>query len=126
MLRRTILRGVSAAALAAIMATNAAAQETVKIGLILPLGEWLSEPQALGRYVDDLAAADGRVRPFADAPALDRTIAAFKAGRRSLAGPLFRMVNVELWLRGLEEKPKAVSPGPEFRAAAAAPVEIGG
>jgi asparagine synthase (glutamine-hydrolysing) len=91
-----------------------------KVGLLLPLAEWLADPKALGRYLDDLTDPKGCVRAFGDGAGLDRGVAEFRAGRRSLGGPMFRLVNLELWMRGLREKPRLVAPGPEFRASATA------
>jgi asparagine synthase (glutamine-hydrolysing) len=72
-----------------------------KIGLLLPLDKWLGNPDSLGRYVDDLRNPNSPIRSFADGAALDRAIADFTAGGTALTGPLFRMVNIDVWLRTL-------------------------
>jgi asparagine synthase (glutamine-hydrolysing) len=72
-----------------------------KIGLWLPLDEWLADRDGLGRYLDDLTAQDGRVRTYGDAAGIDRIVADFRGGRRALSRPLMRMVNLEVWMRGL-------------------------
>ena len=75
-----------------------------KIGLWLPLDEWLVDRDGLGRYLDDLVSPSGRLRTRGDPAAIDRAVARFRAGgpnRRSLMRPLMRMVNLEVWMRGL-------------------------
>jgi asparagine synthase (glutamine-hydrolysing) len=75
-----------------------------KIGLWLPLDEWLRDGDGLGRYLDDLTASDGRLRGFGDGAAIDAMVAHFRAGgpsHREVMRPLMRMVNVETWMRGL-------------------------
>ena len=72
-----------------------------KIGLLLPLDEWLADAEGLGRYLDDLTDPNGCVRGLGDGAGLDRMIDAFRSGNKVLSNPLFRLVNIELWLRSL-------------------------
>lgn len=72
-----------------------------KIGLWLPYDDWVAQPDALGRYVDLLTEPNGRVRAYADMPALKSAIAQFRAGERRGIPSIWFLINVELWLRSL-------------------------
>jgi asparagine synthase (glutamine-hydrolysing) len=87
-----------------------------KVGLVLPVADWLADPAALGRYVDDLGAPNGLLRAFGTSRGVGRIVERFRKGEaaRSVSGPLFRLVNMELWLRSLAAAPAAVIPGPAF------------
>lgn len=74
-----------------------------KIGLLLPLDQWLADRDGLGRYLDDLTAADGRLRSYGDPARIDTMVSGFRSGQRSLTQPLLRMVNLEIWMRGLSQ-----------------------
>ena len=77
-----------------------------KVGLLLPFGDWLRDPAALGRYLDDLVAPDGRLAAYADAPRLRRAVETFRAGRSAgLDATIMRLVNMECWLRALPAGP---------------------
>lgn len=89
-----------------------------KVGLVLPIADWLADPAALGRYVDDLGAPAGRMRAFGSSRHVDAIVERFRTGQaeRSVSGPLFRLINMELWLKSLAERPARVVPGPDLRA----------
>jgi asparagine synthase (glutamine-hydrolysing) len=77
-----------------------------KVGLRLPAPRWLAEPEGLGRYLDDLAAPDGRVAAHARSGAVAAMVEAFRRGERGPLGDiLVRLVNVETWLRSLDAMP---------------------
>lgn len=73
-----------------------------KVGLTLPLTEWLADEAALGRYLDLLIEPGSRVAAWGDRAALRRAVGAFRAGRRHGLAPLEHLVSMELWLRDLE------------------------
>lgn len=79
-----------------------------KIGLWLPMAEWLGDGEGLGRYLDDVGSPNGKIRVFGDGAKIDRAIAAFRAGNGSLAPALIRLVNLELWLRSLDSAESVV------------------
>jgi asparagine synthase (glutamine-hydrolysing) len=75
---------------------DAVAWRRDKVGFETPEGEWLrdwvrAEP-ALFRETD-------LVRPYLDIEAARRTAAAWAAGDRHGAPPLWRWINLEAWLR---------------------------
>lgn len=76
-----------------------------KIGLTLGYRDWFRDPRGLGRYLEWLEAPDARLGAFLDRR---RLAAAAQAARgTSNAGPdPFRLVNVEAWLRSLDEAPR--------------------
>ena len=75
-----------------------------KVGLALPLTDWLGDPQGLGRYLDLLDAPDARLVAFGDARRIRAAVQRFRAGQRKGLPPLEHLVNMELWLRSLEEQ----------------------
>ncbi len=78
-----------------------------KIGLWLPYDEWLGDARGLGRYLDALAAPDGRLRAYAKTGALDQVVERFRRGERKELPSLWTLVNVEMWLRSLSERGNA-------------------
>jgi len=72
-----------------------------KIGLLVPLDEWLARPDALGRYLELLTEPGCRLAAFAERGALRASVERFRAGERRTLAPLDHLVNMELWLRGL-------------------------
>ena len=72
-----------------------------KVGLALPLDEWLSDPNGLGRYLDLLVQPDSRLSEFADSGKLRKTVELFRSGVRDRMPPMAHLVNLELWLRSL-------------------------
>lgn len=74
-----------------------------KVGLRLPLREWLADGAGFGRYLDDLASPESRLGQFCDRASLRRAVEDFRNGRREGLPPLDHLVNVELWLRSVRE-----------------------
>ena len=72
-----------------------------KVGLALPLDEWLSDPKGLGRYLDFLVQPDSRLAEFADSKKLREIVERFRSGARDRMPPMAHLVNLELWLRSL-------------------------
>jgi asparagine synthase (glutamine-hydrolysing) len=72
-----------------------------KVGLALPLDEWLSDPKGLGRYLDLLVQPDSRLAEFADSRKLGEIVERFRTGARDRMPPMAHLVNLELWLRSL-------------------------
>ena len=79
-----------------------------KIGLWLPLDQWMLDGEGMGRYLDDLTSPNGMLRTWGNAAAVDGMVAKFRGGgsnQRVLMRALIRMVNLEVWLRGLAAPP---------------------
>jgi len=76
-----------------------------KVGLSLPLNDWLRDEAALGRYLDSLTAADGRLAEHAGSGAMARVVEEFRAGRTARNFPTAHLVNVEMWLRSFDDLP---------------------
>ncbi len=72
-----------------------------KNGFLLPYDEWLSDPKLLGRYLDDLISSGSRLAAFGDPGRINKLIENFRSGRKAGWKTLFRLINVETWLRGL-------------------------
>ncbi len=70
-----------------------------KIGLRLPIREWLRKPAGLGRYLDCLTD-NCRLAAFANGASLRNAVDDFRKGK-PVALPIEQLVNVELWLRSL-------------------------
>ena len=73
-----------------------------KIGLWLPYDDWLADEKGLGRYLDLLVEPNGRLRAYADGPALTNAIERFRVGERRGIPSMWMLVNTEMWLRSLE------------------------
>ena len=89
-----------------------------KIGLWLPLDDWLRDGEGLGRYLDDLTDPNSKLKAYGDGKRIDEAVAAFRSGRRSVMRPLNRMLNLEVWLREIGRSTERVQNG----ARAAVPV----
>lgn len=75
-----------------------------KVGLVLPVTDWLAEPEGLGRYLDLLDSPNSRLLALGDARRIRQAVQRFRAGQRGGLPPLEHLVNMELWLRSLDEK----------------------
>lgn len=73
-----------------------------KVGLTLPIVDWLGNSRGLGRYLDLLEAQDSRLAEFGSRTRLREAVRQFRAGRRQGGASLPLLVNVELWLRSLD------------------------
>jgi len=77
-----------------------------KVGLTLPLDDWLRDDNLLGRYLDDLIAPDSRLAALGDRTRLIDLVEDFRRGKRSNdTPPLMNLVNMEIWLRSLDAGP---------------------
>ena len=74
-----------------------------KIGLTLPLAEWLGDPKGLGRYLDTLTEPGSRLAEFGERDGLRRLVDGFRDGRTTNARALVHLINIELWLREIAE-----------------------
>lgn len=72
-----------------------------KVGLALPLDDWLSDPRGLGRYIDLIVQPDSRLAEFTDLRALRKVVEQFRKGARQGLPPMAHLVNLEVWLRSL-------------------------
>ena len=72
-----------------------------KVGLVVPLHDWLARPEGLGRYLEYLTEPNSRIAAFGDRARLRAAVAAFRDGQRHALPPLDHLVNMELWLRSL-------------------------
>ncbi len=73
-----------------------------KVGLTLPLMDWLANPKGLGRYLELLDASDCRLGQFGDHKGIRAAVTHFRAGNRTHLPSLPLLINVELWLRSLD------------------------
>lgn len=89
-----------------------------KIGLVLPLERWLSDDKALGRYLDWLTQPDCRLAEFANRKALRQIVERYRSGERHVLPSLWRLVNVETWLRTLHAPENTSLPKPPINAVA--------
>lgn len=76
-----------------------------KVGLILPVREWLGDEDGMGRYLDDLTAPDCRLAAYADRVKLRDVVDRFRGGAKTGLPDVVRLVNVECWLRSLPAAP---------------------
>ena len=75
-----------------------------KVGLTLPIADWLGDDAGLGRYLAFLTDTDCRLAAYGEPGALARMVEAFRIEPVSVnAALLTHLVNVELWLRTLDE-----------------------
>jgi asparagine synthase (glutamine-hydrolysing) len=72
-----------------------------KVGLVVPLNDWLADPAALGRYLELLTEPNSRLAAFAERSKLRRAVENFRSGQRRNLPPIEHFVNMELWLRSL-------------------------
>ncbi len=76
-----------------------------KVGLNLPVEEWLGDEDGMGRYLEDLTAPDCRLAAYTDRARLRDVVERFRAGARAGLPDLVRLVNVEYWLRSIPARP---------------------
>ena len=84
-----------------------------KVGLLLPYDQWLRDPEALGRYLDNLTDSDCQLAAYAEPGALRRTVEHFRSNDNAPLPSLWRLVNVELWLRSLRAPHRAAEVSPQ-------------
>ena len=74
-----------------------------KVGLNLPINDWLRDPELLGRYIDYLVSPDGRLAQFGERSKIIKMVNNFRKGEKSGEYPLLmNLVNIEIWLRSLD------------------------
>lgn len=76
-----------------------------KVGLALPLNEWLADSGGLGRYLDLLTQPDSRLAAYTDPVKLRHVVDRFRRGDHNRLPPLAHLVNLEVWLRNLPGSP---------------------
>lgn len=74
-----------------------------KVGLGVPVSEWLRAPRALDAFPDLLLEPNAASRPYVEPIALRRVIEEHRSGERDNGELLWGLVNLELWLRGTKE-----------------------
>lgn len=74
-----------------------------KVGLNLPLQDWLRNPRGLGRYLELLTEPGCRLATYGDGQAIRRAVEAFRRDAGSQGPSLPILVSTELWLRSLEQ-----------------------
>ena len=93
-----------------------------KIGLWLPYNDWLADHKGLGRYLDLLSDASGKLQTYATPGALGRIVERFRAGERDGLPSMWTLVNTEMWLRSLTTPSVSERVLPMAPAPATAPV----
>lgn len=73
-----------------------------KIGLTLPYADWCADPKGLGQFVDSLADSDSCLSDYAEVKDLRTYIDRFRSGQAEEKRYMFRLINLELWLRSLK------------------------
>jgi asparagine synthase (glutamine-hydrolysing) len=79
-----------------------------KVGLALPLDDWLADESGLGRYLELLTEPGARLAEFAPSARLRAAVEAFRSGQRAGLPPMAHLVNMELWLRSIPAGPAPV------------------
>lgn len=74
-----------------------------KTGLVLPLSEWMNDPNGLGRYLDLIESPDSRLQAIGNGRKIKSAVAKFRAGERLGIPPLEHLISMELWLRSVEQ-----------------------
>ncbi len=72
-----------------------------KIGLLLPIDEWLRDEKALKPFVEDLRNPNSPIHDYINRPVLNSTIDKFYAGNAGLSRDLFRTIGINVWLQSL-------------------------
>ena len=80
-----------------------------KIGLALPLKKWVQDENGLGRYLELLTQPDGKLLQYSDSTKLKKAINNFRSGKKTLPIPFEHLINLELWLRSLDDNDSRAS-----------------
>ncbi|MBU2652439.1 MAG: asparagine synthase (glutamine-hydrolyzing) [Bacteroidetes bacterium] len=88
-----------------------------KVGFSIPLNEWLHDKAYLGKYVSILKEEKSMKRPYIKAGGLDMLLRQFH-GREdtfeySIAGRVWILMNLELWVRTFIEEKKPLDGSPD-------------
>ena len=73
-----------------------------KIGLNVPVSEWIASSSTGQEYCEFLISPDSRIGEFGDKKAIRKVVGSFRAGQRKGLPPIEHLINMELWLRSLE------------------------
>jgi len=73
-----------------------------KVGLTLPLADWLADTSGLGGMLELLTDADARLAEFGERTGLRALVERFRAGESAVGRVLVHLINMELWLRSLD------------------------
>lgn len=80
-----------------------------KVGLNLPIGEWLKDENILGRYLSLLSEPNCKLATYAERKVLTGAVDEFRKNEKTASMPaLAQLVNVELWLRSLDDIKESV------------------
>ena len=72
-----------------------------KVGLTLPLEEWVKNTTGLGRYMELLTQPDCTLAAYADPRRLRSAVEAFRKCPKTNPIPMPHLINLELWLRSI-------------------------
>ncbi len=80
-----------------------------KVGLLLPYKKWLSDQQALGRYIESLTENNTPLRQFCDNKKLNKFIEDHKKyNSQNSVRTINKFINIDLWLRSFSNRPKLI------------------
>ena len=74
-----------------------------KVGLTLPLAEWLSDEKGLGRYLETLTEPNAKLVSYGNRKDLKKMIELFRQGDQRFGRVLVHCINMELWLRDVSK-----------------------
>ena len=72
-----------------------------KVGLTLPLEEWVKNTTGLGRYMELLTQPDCKLAAYTDPRRLRSAVEAFRKCPKTNPIPMPHLINLELWLRSI-------------------------
>ena len=76
-----------------------------KVGLVLPLADWLQDEASLGRYLDYMTSPSSGLAGFTELKRLRKLVDDFRGSERHPGVPvLAHLAMIEAWLRSLEAK----------------------
>ena len=70
-----------------------------KTGLLLPIQEWLLDPNALGRYLEDITSPNSLVAAYSDQNAIQKLVDNLRAEKPGMDQIVMQLINMETWLR---------------------------
>ena len=77
-----------------------------KVGLTLPYEEWLRNDKFLGRYISLLRDKDCRLAQYSSTSMMNNILDRFLSGKKQGVPDIAKLINVELWLRSLDNYKK--------------------
>jgi len=72
-----------------------------KVGLALPLEEWVQDANGLGRYIELLTQPDCKLATYTEPRRLHSAVRAFRKCPKTSPVPMPHLINLELWLRSI-------------------------